>query len=365
MSDQPYTDQQLQQALTYIEIFDKAGEIDCGGCGYKTCREFAAAMLDGIARPTMCVELSKKIIEKLKKRDRELRESLFFQQELLDSIAVPIFHEDRTGLMTGCNRAFEEFVGKKLSAIKGKGIDKSIEDKDFDKINAQINQSLIRSGGRQIVETRFARPGVAEQVVELHKAALTDRAGEITGFVCAIFDITERVRRSEELLLARETAELSVSLLQKVPSGFVIVDEKLKIREANRAFAMLMGEEIVELFDAHGLRGADLKSLFPSHQLFATFIQSGEDNYSRDVEWSGRKIKLALYAIERGKTAGAILLDLTAPDVKKEEVRQRAEKVIRENLETVQKIANLLGENASRTENALSSVIKLFSEDEK
>jgi nitrogen-specific signal transduction histidine kinase len=165
--------------------------------------------------------------------------------------------------------------------------------------------------------------------------------------------------------MARETAELSVSLLQKMPSGFVIVDEKLKIREANRAFAALMGEEIVELFDAHGLRGADLRSLFPSHQLFVTFIQSGEETYSRDVEWSGRKVKLSLYAIERGKTAGAILLDLAAPDVKKEEVRQRAEKVIRENLETVQKIANLLGENASRTENALSSVIKLFSEVEK
>ena len=365
MSDQKYTDQQLQQALTYIEIFDKAGEIDCGGCGYKTCREFAAAMLDGIARPTMCVELSKKVIEKLKKRDRELRETLFFQQELLDSIAVPIFREDKNGLLAGCNRAFEEFVGKKLSAIKGKSIDQSIGDADFEKINAKINQSLIRSGGRQIVETRFAMPGRDEQVVELHKAVLTDRAGEITGFVCAIFDITERVRRNEELVLARETAELSVSLLQKVPSGFVIVDEKLKIREANRAFALMMGAEIVDLFDMHGLRGADLRALFPQHQMFATFIRSGEETYTRDVEWEGHKVKLALYAIERGKTAGAILLDLAAPDVKKEEVRLRAEKVIRENLETVQKIANLLGENASRTENALSSVIKLFSEDEK
>lgn len=365
MSDQRYSDQQLQQALTYIEIFDKAGEIDCGGCGYKTCREFAAAMLDGIARPTMCVELSKKIIEKLKKRDRELRETMFFQQELLDSIAVPLFHEDKAGAIAGCNRAFESLIGKKQNFFKGQVISRCIEDPGFEVINQQINQSLIRSGGRQIVETRFVLPGGSELVVELHKAALTDRAGEITGFICVIVDITERVRRSEELAMARETAELSVSLLQKMPSGFLIVDERLKIREANRAFALLMGEEIVELFDSHGLRGADLKKMFSAHSLFSTFIQSGEETYSRDIEWSGKKLKLALYAIERGKTAGAILLDLSSPDVRKEEVRLRAEKVIRENLETVQKIANLLGENASRTENALSAVIKLFSEDEK
>ncbi|PKL45472.1 MAG: hypothetical protein CVV41_00315 [Candidatus Riflebacteria bacterium HGW-Riflebacteria-1] len=365
MSDQRYSDQQLKQALTFIEIFDKAGEIDCGGCGYKTCREFAAAMLDGVARPTMCVELTKKVIEKLKKRDRELRETLFFQQELLDSIAVPIFHEDRSGLLAGCNRAFEALISKKLGAVKGRDISRCIDAPDFEAINQQINQSLIRNGGRQVVETRFALSDTSELVIELHKSVLTDRAGDVSGFVSVIFDITERVRHSEELTQARETAELSVSLLQKVPSGFVIVDERLKIREANRAFAAMMGEEIVEIFDSHGLRGADLAKMFSAHSLFTNFIRSGEETYSRDVEWSGKKIKLSLYSIEHGKTTGAILLDLSAPDVRKEEVKLRAEKVIRENLETVQKIANLLGENASRTENALSAVIKLFSEDDK
>ena len=365
MSEQRYTEQQIRQALTYIEMFEPADEINCGGCGYKTCREFAVAMLDGIARPTMCTILSKKIIEKLKKRDRELRETLFFQQEMLDSIAVPIFHEDKGGAVAGCNRAFESLVSKKFSSFKGQTIDRCIEDAGFEAINQQINHSLIRSGGRQVVETRFALPDRPEQVVELHKAALTDRAGEITGFICVIIDITERVRRSEELAVARETAELSVSLLQKMPSGFLIVDDRLKILEANRAFALLMGEEIVELFDSHGLKGADLKKLFSSHLLFTSFIQSGQEAYSRDIDWAGKKVKLSLYAIEQGKTAGAILLDLSAPDVRKEEVKLRAERVIRENLETVQKIANLLGENASRTENALSSVIKLFSEDDK
>jgi Na+-translocating ferredoxin:NAD+ oxidoreductase RNF subunit RnfB len=48
-----YSENDIKKALTFIEIFDKADEIDCGGCGYKTCREFAAAMLDGTAKPSM------------------------------------------------------------------------------------------------------------------------------------------------------------------------------------------------------------------------------------------------------------------------------------------------------------------------
>jgi PAS domain S-box-containing protein len=364
--DRPYTDQQIQQALSFVEIFETADEIDCQGCGFKTCREFAAAMLEGNARPSMCVALSKKIIDKLKKRDRELRESLFFQQELLDSIAVPIFHEDKAGMVTGCNRAFEVLTGKKLFAFKGHAIDRCLPDTGFSALNAQLNQSLLKSGGRQIVESRFSVPGGPTQVAELHKSVLTDRLGETIGFICLIVDITERTRRNEELALAKELAGLSASLLKKMPSGFVIVDDRLRILDSNPAFAALMGPEIAELWDSSpGLIGADLKTIFPDHPLFSTFIDSGQEGYTRDLDRGGKKLKLSLYAIEQGKTAGAILLDLAAPDIRKEEVRLRAEKVIRENLATVQQIAHLLGENASRTENALSAVIRLFSEDEK
>ena len=147
MKDQRHSENQIKQALAYIEIFDQADEIDCKGCGYNTCREFAEAMLDGSARPSMCVVLSKKIIDKLKKKDRDLRESLFFQQELLDAIAVPIFHEDTSGMVTGCNRAFESLVGKKLYTFKGQPIGQCIEHEAFVAVNRQLNESLIKSGG--------------------------------------------------------------------------------------------------------------------------------------------------------------------------------------------------------------------------
>ena len=180
MTGKKHSDQQIGQALTFVEIFKKADEIDCGGCGYKTCREFAAAMLDGEARPSMCVVLTRKMIEKLKKKDRELRETLFFQQELLDSIPVPVFHEDLSGRFVGCNRAFESLTGKKKASMTGRPIDELLEDHEFGSMNHEINQSLTKNPGRQVVELPLTLPGRSPGFVELHKNVLTDRAGDLT-----------------------------------------------------------------------------------------------------------------------------------------------------------------------------------------
>jgi hypothetical protein len=58
---------------------------------------------------------------------------------------------------------------------------------------------------------------------------------------------------------------------------------------------------------------------------------------------------------------GGILEDITQPAVQKEQVIRKVRGIIRKNLQTVQEIACLLGENASESEIALNSVIDSFS----
>lgn len=361
-----HTENEIKQALTFIEIFDKEGEIDCKGCGYDTCREFAAAMLDGTARPSMCVALSKKIIDKLKRKEKELRENLFLHQEILDAVPAPVLYEDTEGRAISCNKAYEEIAGIKRFDIRYKKLTEYSDNANYNGLNGMLNASLLKTPGKQVVETVVKYPGGISINAELHKAVFTDREGRTAGFVSILFDITERVKQNKELAVAKDTAELSVSLLKKMPSGFVIVDDSLMIIESNTAFARLMGEDVAIIEEINqGLKGADLRAVFPHHNIFSTIIESGEEFYSKDIEVNNKKIKISLFTIEKNKTAGAILLDLSIPDVKNEEVRKRAEEVIRENLDTVQKIAYLLGENASKTENVLSSVIRLLSDNEK
>ena len=49
---------------------------------------------------------------------------------------------------------------------------------------------------------------------------------------------------------------------------------------------------------------------------------------------------------------------MKSPEVRNEEVVRRTQKVIKENLSTVQQVAYLLGENASKTEAMLNTIIE-------
>lgn len=46
---------ELKKMLTKIGKYSIDDEINCGGCGYNTCRNFAKALLEGKAEPEMCV----------------------------------------------------------------------------------------------------------------------------------------------------------------------------------------------------------------------------------------------------------------------------------------------------------------------
>ncbi|MFA8436097.1 MAG: [Fe-Fe] hydrogenase large subunit C-terminal domain-containing protein [Marinifilaceae bacterium] len=153
----------------------------------------------------------------------------------------------------------------------------------------------------------------------------------------------------------------SSALLQKIPSGVVIVNEDLKIIEANYNFARMLGEETMDLFETiPGLPDADLTKLVPFHKLFSSILRTGEENLERDVRCGNGLLHINLFTIQKKKMVGAILRDMSVPFIQREEVISRAREVNRRNLETVQKIAYLLGENASETEDMLNSIVEFY-----
>ena len=55
-----HSDEEIEQALHLLGKADKREELNCGGCGYNSCREMAIAYLDGMAEPEMCVTKMRK-----------------------------------------------------------------------------------------------------------------------------------------------------------------------------------------------------------------------------------------------------------------------------------------------------------------
>ncbi|MDA3837502.1 MAG: PAS domain-containing protein [Candidatus Delongbacteria bacterium] len=356
-----HTANEIKQALTYIEIFKPEDEIDCKGCGYDTCKEFAQAMLNGETRPSQCVVLSKKIIDKLKRKEKLLRENIFFHQEIIDSIPVPIVYEEPHGTILGCNKAFEELLGSSKEKIKFTKIDHYTSNEKFIEVLKSMNKSLLKNPGKQIVEIDLNTSGNEARTIEFHRSTFSSRVGEINGFVSAFFDIDDRENQRKELEKAKELSELSSKLLKLMPSGFVIVDKDLKVIDSNKSFVEMIGDDAKLINEINpGLKGAALSKLLSFSELFSQLLESGEKTFSKDVIIGNKLFKVSLFLIQKNTIVGAIIKDLTDPEVNTTEIVERAEMVIKENLDTVQQIAYLLGENASKTENVLSSIINIY-----
>lgn len=154
-------------------------------------------------------------------------------------------------------------------------------------------------------------------------------------------------------------------LIMSMPSGVVIVDKDLKIIECNARFAKLAGEDAVSINERiPGMQGAVLEKVLPVSSLFRHVLDTGEDITGKDITVRNRIMHCTVFSIEPRSITGGIFNDITAPELKKDEIIKRAQTVIRNNLTTVQKIAYLLGENASETEMVLSTIIASFKPDD-
>ena len=218
-----YTQKQIQEALKRVNKKSEADELNCGGCGYDTCRQFAKALIDGRAENDMCVSYMRKIAQ------------------------------DKTNI-----------------------------------------------------------------------------------------------------------------LLKKIPQGIVIVNESLKIVDTNEKFASMLGEEVKALYDTNpGLHGADITKRVPFHKFFSSVLSTGVDVLEQDIRDGDNYYGLSIFSVQDFSLVCGILQNLHAPEVRKDIVLKRTQDVIMENMKVVQKIAFLLGENASYTEAMLNSIVESHKDKEK
>ncbi len=93
-----HTEDDIRRALVDLGKLTKADELNCGGCGYNTCREMAIAYLDGMAEIEMCVTKMRKEAES--KVD-----------VLLRTIPTGVVIVDSDLQIADCNKLFLELFG--------------------------------------------------------------------------------------------------------------------------------------------------------------------------------------------------------------------------------------------------------------
>jgi iron only hydrogenase large subunit-like protein len=177
----------------------------------------------------------------------------------------------------------------------------------------------------------------------------------------ALKESEELARREKDI--AQSASDMMNNMLEKLPTGVVMVDNHLRVLHSNQSFINIIGEDAKAIADViPGLAGADIKTLIPFnvYNMFTFVLKEDEPVVSKDVHFENKMLNISIFPIKKNKMCGAIIRDLYSPEVQGEEVTSRVAEVIEKNLEMVQKIGFLLGEGASETEQMLNSIIESY-----
>jgi len=151
------------------------------------------------------------------------------------------------------------------------------------------------------------------------------------------------------------------ALLRCMPSGVVIADRELRIIECNEWFGRMFGEEVSQIYDVRpGLNRCLLAKVAPFAEMFEMVLKTGRDLHYDHYRCDERLFNITVFTIEPHQVVGGVIMDVTRQELRRDQIAQRANEVIKRNLSTVQEIACRLGEHMADTEVLLRSIAEGF-----
>jgi len=127
---------------------------------------------------------------------------------IIDSIPDLIFFKDNDSLFVGCNHAFEKYIGKKASEIRGAS--------EFDLFPKAMAEGYIETDKRLLKSLEPVRstdwiiyPDGRKILCDTLKTLYFDDEGNVLGIIGISRDITEMEETRQRLIMAKEKAEES------------------------------------------------------------------------------------------------------------------------------------------------------------
>jgi iron only hydrogenase large subunit-like protein len=156
--------------------------------------------------------------------------------------------------------------------------------------------------------------------------------------------------------LRKNFERTSNALIRFIPAAVVMVDENLNICECNRNFAVMSG--MTEVYDALGnLNTIAIDNALPGFsELFSSVISNGGEIEKFNQKLQDKIVNISVFPIAHGKSAGAVIQDITKNELQREHIAEKAREVIRKNVLTVQQVARLFGEHVADTEILLNEI---------
>lgn len=194
--DPDHSEKEVQRALRRLGKTSPEDELNCGGCGYDSCRKLTAAILDGRAESNMCVSYMRKL-------------AMNKANALIRSMPAGVVIVDEHLQIVECNRRFAEVMGgETLEVFEAKpGMDGASLEKvvPFHELFARMLDS----------DQEFIRKDVRMDGRVIRVTVFPVEPGIIVGAI--VQDITEpAVEREQVIQKAQEVIRKNITTVQQI-----------------------------------------------------------------------------------------------------------------------------------------------------
>ncbi|HNY64912.1 MAG TPA: [Fe-Fe] hydrogenase large subunit C-terminal domain-containing protein [Deltaproteobacteria bacterium] len=172
-----FSEEQIQEVLHRVNKYTREDELNCGACGYSSCREKAVATLRGMAEATMC-------IPNMRSRSESLR------QVVMDLIPNAIIIFDNNLIINDMSPSAEALFQCKLADVEGKHLSTLV---------SVLDDYISVRDTKQPVYAKACR--IREDIVTKQTVVPVEGQGLL---VAVIRDVTEREREKEKFNAIRE-----------------------------------------------------------------------------------------------------------------------------------------------------------------
>ncbi|WP_123053426.1 [Fe-Fe] hydrogenase large subunit C-terminal domain-containing protein [Clostridium sp. JN-1] len=204
---QKASEDEIEKIMNMMGKYSEEDELNCGVCGYNTCKEKAQAVFEGMAETNMCLHYMRSKAESVR--------NVIFENSLNCIIFL-----DGHMKVKDINPAAEDIFMIKIQNIKNKPISLIMDDEDF-KYVKKTEKSIL---GKKISNPKY-NVNFIETVVYLRKQDMV---------MVALVNITEEEKNREKILKFKEN---TINTTQEV------IEKQMR---AAQEIASLLGETTAE-----------------------------------------------------------------------------------------------------------------------
>ncbi len=195
------TEEDIKRILLELDKTRPEDELNCGACGYNTCREKAVAVFQGLAENKMCLPY---LITQLEVHNMELAKLKAYHENTIDSIIEGIIVVDCDMIITSLNRSADLYA---ISQSVGRNIFEAFPDLDIPRCRHGFERAISLGEPTDVGEMVFP---LGEDKVTLHIkiSPLKNESGEVYGAILLSQDTTEKRRLESQLIQSDRLAAL-------------------------------------------------------------------------------------------------------------------------------------------------------------